>query len=128
MDPIADMLTSLVNAQRVGKKRVAVPYSHFKKNLLTTLQEQGYISSVRVQESPKSKLVVSLAYDDFGNPKIRGVKRMSSPGGRMYARHAKMPYSYEGYGTIIVSTSRGLMDEKKARKDKVGGELVCAIW
>lgn len=128
MDPVADMLTSLINAQRVGKKRVAVPYSSFKQNILAILQEKGFIGNVRVQESPRAKLVVSLAYDEQGMPRIRGVKRLSSPGSRKFARHTNIPFSHEGFGTIILSTPQGLMDEKKARGEHVGGELICVIW
>ncbi|MBI1833698.1 MAG: 30S ribosomal protein S8 [Candidatus Andersenbacteria bacterium] len=128
MDPIADMLTSLINAQRAQKKRVAVPYSRFKEALLATLQEQGFVSSVRTQDSPAAKLIVSLAYTEDGSPRLNGVKRLSTPGRRRYAGATQMPYNYTGFGKIIVSTSKGLMEADKAKKEKLGGELVCAIW
>lgn len=127
MDVIANMLTSLVNAQRVGKKRVAVPYSEFKLQLLHFLQEQGYIAKVRVQEGPKAKLVVTLLYDEE-TPRITGVKRLSSPGRRWYAGHEEIPFTYQGFGTIVISTSKGIVNEVTARKDRVGGEVICAIW
>ncbi|MEX0649920.1 MAG: 30S ribosomal protein S8 [Candidatus Andersenbacteria bacterium] len=127
MDTVANMLTSLVNAQRADKKRVAVPYSAFNHRLLQMLQEKGFIASVRVQESPRSKLVVTLLYDDR-TPKISGVKRLSSPGRRWYAAHNEIPYSYQGFGMIVLSTSQGLVDQDRARREKIGGELVCAIW
>ena len=128
MDTVADMLTTLVNAQRVGKKRVAVPYSRFKKELLDALQKKQYIANVRVQESPKAKLVVTLAYDEAGEPRISGIKRLSKPGSRMYVKGKRMPYSYKSYGSVIVSTSQGLKDEREVRQEGIGGELVCAIW
>lgn len=128
MDPVADMLTSLINAQRAGKKRVAVPHSKFKKQLLEMLVQKGIISHVRVQESPRSKLVVTLAYDEFGQGALRGVKRISKPGRRVYTPSKKMPYTHVNIGFLVVSTPEGLMDEMQARRQKIGGELVCAIW
>lgn len=127
MDPIADMLTSLLNAQRVGKKRVAVPYSNFKKSLLEFLQAKGMIASFRLQDSPKAKLIVTLKYEDE-EPAIHGVRRYSKPGSRYYVGSTEIPYTYQGIGLMVVSTPEGLKDEKQARKEKVGGELICAIW
>jgi small subunit ribosomal protein S8 len=127
MDTIGNMLTTLVNAQRARKKRVAVPYSAYKKELLALLADKGVIAGVRVQESPKARLVVTLAYDDQ-RPRLTGAKRISRPGRKMYARHNEIPYTYQGYGFIVLSTSKGVMDEAKARREKTGGELVCAIW
>ena len=128
VDVMGNLLTSLTNAQRVGKKRVAVPYSGYKKDFLEFLQRQGVVAAVRVQESPRAKLVVTLAYDDAGQGKITGAKRLSKPGRRWYAKHNEIPYTYDGYGFIVVSTPEGLMIDFKARKQGVGGELVCAIW
>lgn len=127
MDPIADMLTTLLNAQRVGKKRVAVPYSTFKKSLLEFLQQKGMIASFRVQDSAIQKLIVTLKYEDE-QPAIHGVRRFSKPGSRYYASSTDIPYTYQGIGFVVVSTSAGLKDEKQARKEKIGGELICAIW
>lgn len=128
VDVMGNVLTTLTNAQRVGKKRVALPYSGHKKDFLEFLQRQEVVGSVRVQESPKAKLVVTLAYDEAGQPKITGAKRLSAPGRRWYAKHTEIPFTYEGYGFIVVSTSDGLMVDQVARKRGVGGELVCAIW
>ncbi|MBI3251293.1 MAG: 30S ribosomal protein S8 [Candidatus Andersenbacteria bacterium] len=128
MDPIADMLTTLLNAQRVGKKRVVVPYSTFKKSLLDFLQQKGVIAACRVQESSKAKLVVTLKYDDSEQPVLHGVRRFSKPGSRYYVGSTEIPYSYQGVGFVVISTSQGLKDEKQARREKIGGELVCAIW
>lgn len=128
MDPIANMLTSVMNAQRVGKKRLAVPYSSFKKDLLEFMQAKGFVGSVRVQESPVSKLVISLKYDDNEQPALRGVKRLSKPGARYYAGSEDIPYKYQGVGMVVISTSKGLVDDKQARKQRLGGELICALW
>lgn len=128
MDPIADMLTSLLNAQRAGKKRVAVPYSRFKKELLDMLAQRGSIAHVRTQESPRAKLVVTLSYDEQGQPALRGVKRISKPGRRVYTGSQKIPFTHAQIGFLVISTSNGLMDDMQARRQKTGGELVCAIW
>ena len=93
MDTVSDILTIIMNGQRVGKKRVAVPHSRFAERLLAFLKEQEFIGDVRTQESPRAKLVVSLAYDESGHPKISGVKRISKPGRRVYAGSAHMPYT-----------------------------------
>lgn len=128
MDPIANTITSLINAQRAGKKRTIVPFSKVTRELLTLLVQKGAISHIRVQDGPKATLVVTLAYQDNGSPRLRGVKRISKPGQRIYAGAARMPYSYDRIGFVVVSTSKGLMDEVQARRQHIGGELVCAIW
>ena len=127
MDPIANMLTTILNAQRVGKKRVAVPYSRHKKEILDFLQGKGYIAKVRVQESPRAKLVITLAYDEE-QPRLHGVKRLSKPGQRYYAKYNQIPYTYANIGEIVISTSTGMMTDREARKKKIGGELICAVW
>lgn len=121
------MLVSLVNAQSVNKKRVAVPYSQFKASLLKLLQAKGMIAKVRLQESAKPKLIVSLAYEN-GQPKLHGLSRLSTPGQRIYASHKHIPYIYDGTGFVIISTSQGLVDDREARAKKLGGELVCKVW
>ncbi len=128
MDSVANILTILLNGQRVGKERVAVPYSKFAKNFLDFLKKENLIGDVRLQETPIAKLVVSLAYEDDETPKIAGAKRISKPGRRVYVGASNLPYSQQDNGMIIVSTPEGLMDEKHARGKKVGGELICAIW
>lgn len=128
MDTIGDMLTSVMNAQRAQKRRVAVPYSTFKKDLLEFFKEKGFVGSVRVQEAPKAKLVVTLQYDDNNQPALQGVKRLSKPGSRYYVGSEKIPFRYANMGMIIVSTSKGLMSDREARKQGLGGELICALW
>ncbi len=128
MDPVANMLITLVNAQKVGKKRVALPYSVYKKQLLDFMVKKGHIANVRVQDGPRAKLVVTLAYDEAESPAMSGVKRISSPGRRYYVKKDDIPFTYQGFGSLVLSTSAGLMDEVEARKKGVGGELLCAIW
>jgi small subunit ribosomal protein S8 len=128
MDTIANMLITLINGQRTGKQRVAVPYSKAKESLAKLLQEKGLISSIRVQEGVRAKIVITLAYNKDGQPVISGVKRLSTPGQRRYVRSAEIPYSLDGTGYVVISTSKGLMDDKEARKNGMGGELVCEIW
>ena len=128
MDTIANMLTTIINAQRVGKQRVALPYSRFKESLAELLKTKGLVGSVRVQDGPRPKLVVSLAYDDGGNARIQGAKRLSTPGRRVYVQHRDIPRSVSASGAVIISTPQGLMDDAAARKNGVGGELVCEIW
>lgn len=127
MDPIANMLTSLLNASRVGKKRVAIPYSQFKSNLLTLLQTKGIVAKVRLQENARPKLLVSLAYA-AGQPVLHGVRRVSTPGRRVYVNAGHIPYVYDGAGFAVISTSQGLIDDTQARRQKMGGELICKIW
>jgi len=122
------MLTSILNAQRVGKQRVAVPYSRFSEEVLNFLKTRGVIGSVRMQESPRSKLVVTLAYDSHNSPRIAGLKRLSKPGRKLYVKHDEIPFTYHNFGFMVLSSSKGIIDEKTARKDKLGGELICAIW
>ena len=121
------MLTSLITAQRVGKDRVAVPYSRFKEQLAGFLQKKKMVSSTRVQEGAKAKLIISLAYQDK-EPKIGQVRRLSSPGRRCYVKAGELPWAGGRAGFYVVSTSSGLMDEVEARRKGLGGELVCEIW
>ena len=128
MDTVANLLNSVINAQRVEKKHVVVPYSRFSKELLDFLAKKEMIGKVRVQDSPIKKLVVSLRYHKDGRPTITGVQRVSKPGRRVYAKGTEMPYTRQDRGFIVVSTSTGLMDEKSARGKNLGGELLCEIW
>ena len=126
MDTIANMLTTILNAQATGKQRIALPYSRFKESLAKLLKEQGWIASVRVQEGPTHKLIVTLAYDEDGKPRLSGARRLSKPGLRRYAKSSDIPFADQG--VIVISTPQGLMDGAKAREHSVGGELICHIW
>lgn len=129
MDAIANMLTSILNAQRVGKARVAVPYSRFKEQLAALLQEKGMLATMRVQEGARPQLILTLVYDEESRkPRINGVRRISTPGRRLYVGHGRVPYPVQSSGAIVISTSQGLMDHGRARTLGVGGEVVCEIW
>jgi len=128
MDTVGNTLTILLNGQRVGKKRVAIPFSRFTERLLVFMKEQKLIGDIRLQDSPKAKLIVSLGYNEAGKGMISGSQRISKPGRRVYAGADFLPYSRQESGMIIVSTPEGLMSEKKARGKGIGGELICAIW
>lgn len=128
-DPISDMLTRIRNAISTRKAEVVVPYSKFKHNLAMVIQQEGWIKTLDVKEEGKFKqLVMQLKYDGDGEPVISGIKRVSTPGQRIYKGNSELPKVMGGMGTTIVSTSRGLMSDKVARKQKVGGEIVCQIW
>ena len=128
MDTTANMLTAIINAQRVRKQRVALPYSKFREALAELFKTKGLVSAVRVQEGPLPKLIVTLTYSKAGQARISGVKRLSKPGLRVYAPHQSIPRSVNTAGSVIVSTSHGLMDDKAARQKGLGGELVCEVW
>lgn len=128
-DPIADMLTRIRNAQAVSKARVEMPYSKVKHNLATILKEEGYLEDVRKSEDAnKPVLVVMLKYNSEGVSVIRSVQRISKPGRRVYARNTELPYILNNIGIAVISTSHGLMTNKKARKQKLGGEVICEIY
>lgn len=127
MDTVANLLTTLVNAQRVGKERVAVPHSQLKEQLVKLLQEKGAVRSVRVQGTHKPKLVVTLAYNEFRQGKIRQAHRISVPGRRRYVGRHRIPWRVGQSGFYIISTSAGLMDGETARQRGLGGEVICDI-
>ena len=128
-DPISDMLTRIRNAYASKKTEVVVPYAKFKHNLSKIILAEGWIEDIAEQSLDNKKdLVLKLKYDQNGNPAIAGIKRVSKPGQRIYARNDGIPKVLGGMGTTIISTSKGLMSDKAARKQKVGGEIICQIW
>ena len=127
MDTIANMLVSLKNAQQVGKKRIAVPYSKAAVSLAQFFQEKGLVVKIREQEGPRRKLIITLNYAD-DKPRLNGLRRISKPGQRRYVGKDEIPYSFDGFGFLIISTSRGLVDDKTARRDGIGGEIICEVW
>ena len=129
MDTISDMLTRIRNASAVEKTEVVMPYSKFKHNLAKVLAAEGWIKSVNMKDEGKFKaLVLGLKYTQEGLPMISGITRISKPGQRIYSKTSEIPRALGGVGTTIVSTSRGLMTDKLARQNKVGGEVICQIW
>ncbi len=128
-DPIADMLTRIRNANTVSHKEVEMPSSKLKVELAKLLKEEGYINSYAVVENgPFKSLKVELKYDEKSKPVISNLKRISKPGLRNYCKSKKLPQVLGGMGIAIVSTSKGLLTDRKARKENVGGEILCYIW
>lgn len=122
------MLTRIRNAISAKKSEVVMPYSKFKHSLAKLIMQEGWVKNAEVKEEGKLKFLrVELKYDN-GQPAITGIKRVSKPGQRIYSGATELPRVMGGIGTTIVSTSKGLMTDKLARSQKVGGEIVCQIW
>jgi small subunit ribosomal protein S8 len=128
-DPIADLLTRIRNAQKAGHASLSLPSSKTKVRIAELMKEEGYLADVAVEKKDeRNVLTIHLKYDAQRNGVIDGVERVSSPGLRIYSGHADLPQVRGGLGMSILSTSRGLMTDKKARTDKVGGEVICRVW
>ena len=126
-DPIADLLTRIRNAQLAGHESVDIPYSKLKTDVVRVLQEEGYIEGFSVSEEIKSQINVSLKYAD-GEPVIERIKRVSRPGLRIYKDSKSVPVVNGGLGVAIVSTNKGVMTDRSARKEGVGGEVLCTVF
>ncbi len=127
-DPIADMLTRIRNALTVKKETVEIPSSKMKKAIAEIMLNEGYLSGVDfVEDGYNGKLVLTLKYAD-GRSVIGGLKRVSKPGLRTYSGAEDMPKVLGGFGIAIVSTNQGIMTDKQARRQNVGGEVLCCIW
>ena len=128
-DPIADMLTRIRNANIVSHSEVSMPSSKLKVQLAKLLKEEGYICDYDVKESGCYKtLTIALKYDEAGNPVIANLKRVSRPGLRNYSKAKDLPKVLGGLGIAIVSTSKGILTDRKARTENVGGEVLCYVW
>jgi small subunit ribosomal protein S8 len=128
-DPIADMLTRIRNAALARHERAEMPHSNLKEHVATVLKGEGFIDDVRVSEGEGPKLLtLVLRYGRDRQSAIDGVRRVSAPGRRVYVRHDHIPRVRSGMGVSILSTSRGVMTDKEARRQRVGGELLCEIW
>lgn len=126
-DRVADMLTRIRNAQAMGIKQVRLPYSNFNKEILQVLQDEGYITSFdTISFDNKKDLLVTLKYYQ-GRPVIEKVSRVSRPGLRVYRGYDQLPTVCGGLGMSIVSTPKGVMSDKKARAQQVGGEIICNV-
>ena len=126
-DPIADMLSRILNAQARMRREVIMPASKMKAALLTVLKDEGYIADFRVtEEDGKKKLAVELKYFE-GRPVIERLQRVSKPGLRIYRPKDRLPRILNGLGTAIISTPNGLLTEKAARQQGVGGEILCIV-
>ena len=126
-DPIADMLTRIRNAQQVDKTTVTMPSSKLKVSIAAVLRDEGYIDGFEVKgDSAKPELEITLKYY-AGRPVIERIERVSRPGLRIYKGHGSIPQVMNGLGVAIVSTSRGVMTDRKARASGVGGEVLCYV-
>ena len=128
-DPIADMLTRIRNANVVKHETVYVPASNMKKELSRILLEEGFIRGYDVIEDGKQGIIrIQLKYGQTGERVISGLKRISKPGMRVYADKHEVPRVLNGLGISIISTSKGILTDKQARKENVGGEVICYVW
>ncbi len=128
-DPIADMLTRIRNANQNKFKNVDVPASKMKKAIAENLLEEGYIKSFEEIENETQGIIrITLKYDEKGNRVIDGLKRISKPGLRIYAPKDELPKVLNGLGIALISTSKGVMTDKKARELGIGGEVLAYIW
>jgi small subunit ribosomal protein S8 len=128
-DPIGDLIIRLKNAAEVKKASVSIPFSKLKHAVALTLRKVGYVGEISETGSGIGKmLVIELAYDADARPKINGVKRISKPGRRLYAKASEIfPVKY-GKGVLVLTTPKGIMTDAEARRDKVGGETMFTIW
>ena len=128
-DPIADMLTRIRNANVVKHETVDVPASNMKKELARILLEEGFIRGYDVIEDGQQGIIrIQLKYGQTGERVISGLKRISKPGMRVYADKHEVPRVLNGLGISIISTSKGILTDKQARKENVGGEVICYVW
>ena len=128
-DPIADMLTRIRNANTVKHETVDVPASNMKKELARILLEEGFIRGYDVIEDGKQGIIrIQLKYGQAGERVIQGIKRISKPGMRVYTNAYEIPKVLNGLGISIISTSKGILTDRQARKENVGGEVICYVW
>ncbi len=128
-DPIADMLTRIRNANQMRYKEVEVPASKIKIEIARILKDEGFISDYKIKKNDvQSIIVLSLKYGDRKERVITGLKRISKPGLRVYAKANELPRVLNGLGIAIISTSHGVMTDKDARKESLGGEVMAYIW
>ena len=128
-DPIADMFTRIRNANQVKHPTVLVPASKIKLEILNVIKNEGFINDVEfVEDGKQGAIKVSLKYTDKKERVIKGITRISKPGLRVYAKASEMPKVLNGLGTAIVSTSNGVMTDREARQQHLGGEVIAYIW
>lgn len=128
-DPVADMLTRIRNATMVRHDRTDVPASKMKVAVAKILKQEGFIRTFKVvEEGPQGLIRIFLKYADDGEPAIHGLRRVSSPGRRVYRGVGELPKVRNGLGVAVVSTNRGVLTDEQARGLQVGGEILCEIW
>ena len=127
-DPVADMLTKIRNAAAAGHEKVDVPSSKLKLEIVKILKTEGFIKNFkRLNDAGENTIRMFLKYDDNESPVIHGIERVSTPGRRVYSGYKMLPRVYNGYGTLILSTSVGVITGKHASEKQVGGELICKV-
>ena len=128
-DPISDFLTRLRNASKAAREEAVAPYSQVKEGLAAILKAEGYIAdyATGADAAGHKTLVVKLKYVDSA-PAITGIRRMSTPGRRLYCRCGEIPLVLNGLGVAVLSTSKGLLKDQDCRRQKLGGELICNVW
>jgi len=128
-DPIADMLTRIRNANMVGHEKVEIPGSNLKRAIADILKNEGFIRDAEfIPDNKQGVIRVFLKYGAGQERVITGIKRISKPGLRVYAKSTEIPRVLGGLGIAILSTSKGIVTDKDARRDKVGGEVICYVW
>ena len=128
-DPVADFLTRIRNAQAASKRWVDIPSSNLKKRIAYVLKEEKFINDmVLIEDRRQNKLRLFLNYDFDKNPVIHGIKRISKPGCRNYVNSGNLPRVLNGMGIAIITTSQGVMSNKKAKLLNIGGEVLCHVW
>lgn len=135
MDPISNMLTAIRNAVVKKKERVDVPFSNIKASVVKLLKDEGFVANYKVIDPKTDKSIdrrglirITLKYTVDERPVITGIKRVSKPGLRVYRSYDAIPKVRAAFGVSILSTSRGLMTDSRAKKEKVGGEVLCQVW
>jgi small subunit ribosomal protein S8 len=129
MDQFADMLTRIRNALTRRHKEVRIPYTKQKSELARILLEEGFINNFIVEgNEPRKKIFIQLKYSEDGKPAIYGLKRISHQSRRVYTGVSEIPRAIDGLGVTVVSTSKGILTDRDARKEHVGGEVICQVW
>lgn len=127
-DPVSNMLTMIRNAKSASKEAVEIPFSNLKYEIAKILEKEGFVGKVEKQGRKEKKFIeIALKYNDK-TPAISGLKKISKPGQKIYADFRNIKKVKGGFGIAIISTSKGLMTNKEARKQKIGGEVICEIW
>jgi small subunit ribosomal protein S8 len=128
-DPVADLLTRIRNAQRAGLEEITLPKSNLKQRICEVLRDEGFVRQVTAKEGGvQGSLNVVLKYDEDKRPAISEIKRKSKPGLRLYVKHTDIPKVMNGLGIAILSTSKGVLVDREARKQHLGGELIATVW
>jgi len=128
-DPIADLLTRIRNANRAHKDWTDIPWSKLKEAIARVLVDEGFLREVAVNTAEGRKVIrVSLRYDEFRRPILTGIRRVSRPSLRVYVGSQKIPQIRKGLGVSVLSTPKGVITDRAARKENVGGEVLCSVW